>query len=181
MSTKIIIPTFFVLLLFLFSCNQNRQKIIEEMIIASDESVISTEEKMQDRFINRQLESVNTILFDGKSLDDKKVLLVYTGFDCQSCVDKGFLVLKNLQSQNTGHKVYVVATNANLGRDQERNEFNDLVYNDMNELIRTELKFLYTPVILVLDTDNRIIHLDFPKTHSNEKEIIEQINNAILK
>ena len=171
MFTKISV---FLVIFSLFSCNQNRQKSIEE-------PVLSTEERLQNRFLNQQLESVNTVLFDGKTVDDKKVILIYTGFDCSPCVDKGFLILKTVQSQNENQKINIVATSANIGRDQERNEFYDLVYSDNQELIRTELKFLYTPVILVLDRDNRIIHLNFPKTNSNEREMVEQINHVISK
>ena len=175
MATYIIKTTLFILLIFLFSCNKNGQRVKNEQIISIEETIASTEEKLQDRFINKKLESVNTILFDGKAVEDKKIILIYTGFDCQSCVDKGYLILKDLQSQNEKLKIYVVATNANIGGDQERNEFYDYIYNDKQELIRMEMKFIYTPVILVLDNDNRIIHLNFPKTNSNEKEIVEEI------
>ena len=109
------------------------------------------------------------------------MILIYTGFDCTPCVDKGFHVLKTIQLQHEDQKVYIVATGANIGRDQARNEYFDFVYNDTQELIRTELKFLLTPVILVLDNDNRIIHLNFPKTNSNEMEMVEQIHQAISK
>ena len=174
MQTKLIITSFFVFFIFLLSCNQNRQKITEE-------PVLTIEERLQDRFINRNLASANTILFSGKAVDDKKILLVYTGFDCQSCVDRGFQVLKKLRSENNSHKVFVISTNANIGLDQARNEYYDFVYSDSQELIRMELNFIYTPVILVLDKDNVIIHLNFPKTNSDEREMIKQINNAISK
>ena len=174
MSTLKISTTFFVLFAFLFSCNPNKQKI-------ADDPVLSTEEKLQDRFINKQLESVNTILFNGKAMVEKKILLIYTGFDCQSCVDKGYLILKTIRSHNENQQIYIIATNANIGMDQDRNEYYDFIYNDSQELIRKELKFIYTPVILVLDRDNRIIHLNFPETHSNEHEMTEHINHAISK
>jgi hypothetical protein len=140
---------------------------------------ITKEDKLKDRFVDKKIKSINKILFDEKELNEKKVVLVYTGFDCQSCVDKGFQIIKILSAPKVNNKVYIIASNSNIGNDQNRNNYYDFVYNDVNELIRNELKFIYTPVILVLDKDNRIIHINFPETNSNEQKFIEQINRAI--
>jgi len=179
MPTKTIITLFFPL--FVFSCNHNQQKNIKDKVDLTEESAKSTEEKLHDRFINKKLESINEILSDRNTIDDKKILLIYTGFDCQSCVDKGYLILKSIKSQDDNQKIFIISTNANIGGDQERNEFYDFVFNDKQELIRTELKFIYTPVIIVLDKENRIVYLDFPKTNTKEQDIIKQIEKVISK
>ena len=169
---KKIISFFFVLFFVFCSCNHNNKKINE------DSTTSTKEEKLQDRFINKRIESINTILYEEKESNENKILLIYTGFDCQSCVDKGYKILKKIRAQNETKKLFVISSNTNIGRDQEKNEYYDFVYNDEKELVRQELKFLYTPIILVLDKDNRILHINFPETNSNEDEMVEQIIKA---
>ena len=113
-----------------------------------------------------------------KGTDENKILLIYTGYDCQSCVDKGYQILKAIQSQNETKKIFIISSNTNIGRDQERNKYYDFVYSDEKELVRQELKFLFTPIILVLDKDNRIMHINFPESSSNEEIMVEQIIKA---
>jgi hypothetical protein len=173
MSIKIIKLIFLVFSLFLGSCTYKKQNV-------KDETVIETkEEKLQSRFVNKTLESINLILFNGEEINKKKIILIYSGYDCQSCVDKGFLILKTLLSQNENHKVFIISSNTNIGRDQERNNYYDFVYNDEKDLLRQELKFIYTPVLLILDKDNRIMDVYFPETNSCEQMIVEKINKII--
>jgi len=167
--SKNIISFFWVLLFVFCSCNQKNKKIIEITPISTKE------EKLQDRFISKSLESINVILSEEKKSDENKIILIYTGYDCQSCVDKGYKILKTIRSQNETKKIFIISSNTNIGRDQERNEYYDFVHNDEKELVRKELKFIFTPIILVLDKDNCILHINFPETNSSEKEMVEQI------
>jgi len=174
MFTEKVMSILIVSSVFFVSCNHSKQKIKEAQII------VTKEEKLQGHFVNKKLESIDTILFDGKKVNESKIILIYTGYDCQSCVDKGYLILKIIRSQNANQKVFIISSNANIGRDQERNEYYDFIYNDKRELLRQELKFVYTPVILVLDKDNCILQINFPETNSNEQKIVEQINQNIF-
>ena len=175
MNIKLIISCFIFLFFAFGSCNQINHKSHKSK---KEETSATKEEKLKDRFINKKIESINTIISDGKDSNETKIILIYTGFDCQSCVDKGYHILKTLRSQDVSKKILVISSNTNIGRDQERNEFYDFVYNDDKELVRHELKFLITPIILVLNNDNRILHINFPETNSNEKILVDQIMKA---
>jgi len=170
MLKKIFISILIILSILVISCGHNKQKIKEVS------ATVTKEEKFHDRFVNKKLLSINMILFDGKETLENKIILIYTGYDCQSCIDKGYLILKILHSQNSNQKIFVISSNTNISRDQARNNYYDFVYNDEKESLRKELKFIYTPIILVLDKDNCILHINFPDTNSDEQEIVDQIN-----
>lgn len=128
---------------------------------------------------------LDIIGFNIKVINEDNFLICASGekysiyYDCQSCIDKGYLIVKILNSQNSNQKIFIISSTTNIGRDQARNNYYDFVYNDENGSLRKELKFIYTPVILVLDKDNRVLHINFPETNSNEYEIVEQINRII--
>ena len=52
---------------------------------------------------------------------------------------------------------------------QIRNEYVEYVYNDVNDLIRKELKYIQTPIVISLDKNNVILDYIFPNV-SDEDE-----------
>jgi hypothetical protein len=97
------------------------------------------------------------------------------GYDCQSCVDKGFDVVKKINSLYPEIKTYIIESRSNVGFDQGRNDYYRFVYNDKDELIRKELQFLATPILLMLSEENVITKISFPVTNSNIDEIIDEL------
>ena len=80
--------------------------------------------------------SINEILTNDINSIKQKILFLYTGYDCQSCVDKGYEIIKEMEE--VGYKVFVVSSHSNIGFDQERNDYFEYVYADEKELIRKE-------------------------------------------
>ena len=102
----IIIPFLFMIMT---SCNQNKPTINKES------AFVTKEEKLQDRFINKKLESMDSIIFDKKERSEKQIVFIYTGFDCQSCVDKVYNILKTLRSLDNSQEIFVISYNTNIG------------------------------------------------------------------
>jgi hypothetical protein len=139
---------------------------------------ISKEEKLAGRFVDRKMASINKVfLTNGKEYGhERKIIFLYTGYDCQSCVDKGFEIIKRIDSLYPSQKTYTVASQSNIGFDQERNEYYKYIYNDNTESIRKELDFVPTPMILKLDEEDIIIKVIFPETNSNVDKAINELS-----
>jgi hypothetical protein len=139
---------------------------------------ISKEEKLAGRFADRKMASINKVfLTNGKEYaHERKIIFLYTGYDCQSCVDKGFEIIKRIDSLYSTQKTYIVASQSNIGFDQERNEYYKYIYNDNMELIRKELNFVPTPMILKLDEEDVIIKVIFPETNSSVDQAINKLS-----
>jgi hypothetical protein len=112
-------------------------------------NVVGKEEKLAGRFTGRKTTAVGKVISaDGKGYgSEEKIILLYTGYDCQSCVDRGFEIIKRIDSMYPARKSYIITSQSNIGFDQERNGYYKYIYNDRTELIRKELDFVLTPMI----------------------------------
>ncbi len=126
-------------------------------------------EKQKLMIVGKQMKSLRKIVGDSVDLRNR-VIFLYNGFDCQSCIDVGYSLTKNIDSLSNKQVVYVVATSTNIGRDQYRNKYYDFVYFDEHDLVRRELKYIYTPVILKLDSLNTIEDVLFPNNNRDMEE-----------
>ncbi len=109
--------------------------------------------------INKKLLSIKMIITN-IHIDKNIYLLVYNGFDCQLCIDKGYKIIKNISSNSLG-KFYIIASNTNISSDQIRNEYYDTIYHDKKERIRTEIKFIPTPILLRINEEYKILDAFF--------------------
>ncbi len=98
------------------------------------------------------------------------VIFLYNGFDCITCIDKGYELAKKIDSIVQKQTVQIISTSANIGADQLRNEYMHFVHNDEHDLIRRELKYLYTPVLLSFDSTNRIDAIFYPNKMNEVEE-----------
>ena len=89
-------------------------------------------------------------------------LYLFTGQDCNSCVNAGFYVSKKIDSLCGQRTVYAVASAANLSMYQRENEYYEYVYTDDGNKIRKELKYLPTPVLLLME-GNKVKDVFFPR------------------
>lgn len=164
----IIIISVILLSLTYYSCDNRKQLNTKEPAVYNEnfkEAKNERELKYRSRFLNRKIVCIDTVsnfkYLNGK----KKAVLIYTGLDCQSCIDKGFSLIKQISKISKNNNAFVIASNSNIGFDQERNHYFDYIYNDNEEKIRKNLNYLHTPILLILDKDNTIIEICFPETN----------------
>jgi hypothetical protein len=74
--------------------------------------VISKEEKLAGRFVGRKTAAVGkAISAEGKEYgSEEKIILLYTSYDCQSCVVRGFEIIKRIDSLHPARKTYIIAS-----------------------------------------------------------------------
>lgn len=158
----------------ILACTNPKRK---DVAVSSDDRY----NKIKKEFCGKKLESIKSIIPDSLfGLSKYKKLFVYTGQDCQSCVDAGFRVVEKIDSAFAERQFFVVSCNSNINFDQQRNLYMNFVYSDDNEIIRKELKFIYTPILLLLNSDNEIVDLYFPKTNTDVSVMADVITGAML-
>lgn len=113
----------------------------------------------------KQIASIDSIL----PKDPSRILFLFNYHDCGSCVDSGFRITKRIDSIHSSKKVFIVSTMGDTQFYQLRNKYNGYIYMDHQDLIRKELKYIKTPIILSLDSTSRIVDYIFPNETSYNK------------
>ncbi|MDA3878840.1 MAG: hypothetical protein PF436_00495 [Prolixibacteraceae bacterium] len=150
------------------SCIKKDNEKVKGNALSEKDSLLMTQ---IDRIKNKEVESLKLIL-DSTTQIANNIVFLYNGFDCGTCIDIGYEMAKKIDSSLNSQEVYIISTSANVGQDQLRNNYKNYVYIDEKNIIRKELKFIYTPVFLSFDADNRIKNVFFPGF--NNRNIMEE-------
>lgn len=140
--------SFLVIFLLLLSCKNQPSEI---------KSVSSSSyfESLSGRIVN----SMDSVL----DVKGDKFVFIFNSFDCESCVDAGIKLVKNIDAYDNQNGVCVIATMENPSNVQYRNKYYDYIYCDEKDLIRRELKFVPTPIVLLLDKSNVVKYAFMPR------------------
>lgn len=155
----------FVLFTIIFGCGnrQKKEKCIE--ILPTDDY----------QLIGRKITSVDSIVIDKQY----RAFLLFNYYDCGNCVDLGFSIAKKIDSLYGEKTVAVISTMGSPSLYQKRNVYYEYIYADSKDLIRKELKYVPTPIMLLLDSSNCVEKYILPNV-SDDKEValfIESLPN----
>lgn len=162
MHTKVYLAIVF-LFLILCSCKNKKLKDISE-----EPNVNNVLEQQRNAILGKKISSIVTILGDSINAENK-VILLYDGYDCENCIDVGYEMSKRIDELSDQQKVYIITTSLNIGSDQIKNGYVKYVFYDEHDIIRKELKYIYTPVLLKLDTLEKVVEVFFPSYKRNEQ------------
>lgn len=95
-----------------------------------------------------------------KTYDKRKIYFFYTGYDCESCVEIGYKIVNRVDSLSTTDSVVVITHSENRNKPYLYYNYTGYVYNDRYDEIRSELNFVYTPFMVLLDS-NKIFNIYF--------------------
>ena len=147
---------FVLYLLLILTESSCKPKVIE------NSEVLENKLNNQKAFLNgKKLKSIRQIMTDSIDLTGH-FLFLYNGFDCETCLVNGFKLAESLDSLANEQVVYVVSTSSNIGADQLRYNYLNYIFNDEHDIIRSELKYIYTPVFLFFDSSDRIEEVYYP-------------------
>ncbi|GHV58942.1 hypothetical protein FACS1894182_12260 [Bacteroidia bacterium] len=151
----------------LFSCQHNKK---QEVKVQDD--WLSKLDKQKEFLYDRSIPSISIILSD-TVFTGQCVLLIYDEMDCDDCVKKGFNLIHRLDSL-TIPNTFIITT-SNPGRSQLLYDYPKYVFVDRQDLIRKDLKYVTTPVLLVLSEENQIRQVLFPgiATQREEEEFVD--------
>lgn len=147
----------FLLLLYIFipqSSNSNNALLLNATEDNAMEYKIKRNLEISKSVINKECKSVAKIVDSLEFIDKHAIILLYNGYDCSSCIESGFMMIRRL---NSPENLYVIATQTNPSIHQKMYEYFDYVYLDDDDILREELKFVPTPLMLVIDSTYKII------------------------
>ncbi len=146
------------LLLFLLSflscqSHEKKDKTVNNTVTTATNDLSVKFERQKQFLQQRKISSLSKVL--DKASTKKCVILLYNETDCDDCIQKGFDIIKNLDAIPVD-RAYIITSTPNPGRHQLLFDYPKLIFVDSHDLIRKELKFVHTPVLLVLNEQNQI-------------------------
>lgn len=99
----------------------------------------------------------------------EEIVLLYHPFDCGTCIDSGYVYTKMI-AESKKKKTRIITIMNNPAMEQKRNKYFEYIYIDRSDRIRKELKYVQTPIFLLIDS-TRIIKDYFLPNNSEPYEI----------
>ena len=126
-------------------------------------------QRQKDRLTGKVCKAMFQVIDDeAVKHHDYFLVFLFSGFDCQPCIKDGFRFAR--QAEDDFHEIYLVGSNANVGMLQLRYDYHRFIYNDVKEIIRKELKYILTPVFLLLNKKGEIVSIHYVIRGSWEQE-----------
>lgn len=170
------IVVFIISLMILFQNNDVRNEKDKKIRDEMKNALILKLQNKSSRLNGIQIKSLSRVL--GDSLNGKeKIVFYYSGSDCGTCVKKGFNMINDINKMVHSISTYIIATKANISFDQDAYDYSHYIYEDEMGLLRKELKYFYTPVLIYLDTNNVVLKLHFPIPYEDEGSRSDFIDN----
>jgi hypothetical protein len=161
MMYRIIVLLNFILL---FSyCNKSNHST--ENKYNSQTSIIKEQKRTLE---NKKINSINKIITEPLKIADH-IIFLYRRSDCSNCIKEGYQIIKKIDSI-PGIQICTIASSSKIERDQDRYNYQKPIYTDEHDIIRKELNFIYTPVLIRLNSDNKIKSLFYPGKENEKKE-----------
>jgi hypothetical protein len=165
--------------------------IIKINIKERDDYVINWESDL-DKKIQKHITFLINAKLNLNSLGDKLnlpgfnnnldvIIFYYSDSDCGSCVMKGYDIIKYFDSHfdKSNYKTFIIACKEETNNDAIRADYFSEVFIDSKGILKSELKHLYTPFLLHLDS-NKTLKNAFSITSYN-KESSQSITGKLLK
>ena len=114
----------------------------------------------------RSINSIDSILDIEKK--GNFIIYIFNYYDCGDCVNAGFYISKKIDTLYGQQIVYPIASMIDTPSEYQKvNEYYEYIYIDDKDLIRRELKYMPTPVLLLMNDNNMILNVFFPKDTIN--------------
>lgn len=153
------------------ACSDEKRSRTQEMALLN--------EKFKDvEFLKgKTLHSVDSIL--GSNKKRVRILYVFNYYDCDDCIKKGFKAVEYLDKRRKDTVSVIVSMFQEITSTQRKNGYRGYVYKDENDLIRKELKYAPTPMILILDDKNRIVDISIFDYWLSEKDLDDFLKKCL--
>jgi hypothetical protein len=169
-------------ILFLVYLN-NRNVLIKKNNLEKDylARVKNTEveklNKYKNYIIGRKLQSVKKILgFKEFAQNTSNFVLIYSGEDCNTCIRKGYKIIKELKKSYSHIGTFIISSNSSIGTDQLVYDYHNYIYDDDKGLVRKEINYLPTPAIFLIDANCVIKNVYFPISYEDSDRVNEFMN-----
>lgn len=159
-----IIPVW--LILVFISCSSANKPEADKSEEENQELIVETISHRENasRLVGGKIRTLDTVIPERKG--KSRVLFIFNYHDCGSCVNAGFHIIQKIDNMLGTQVAFAVASMVNPSDYQQQNDYYNYVYYDEKDIIRRELKYIPTPVLLLIDHDNTILDVFFPKKNS---------------
>ena len=158
-----------ILLTAFAACSSEKRNRAQEMALLNEKS------KDVEFLKGKTLHSVDSIL--GSDEKKNRILYVFNYYDCDDCIKKGFKAVEYLDKNRKESVSVIVSMFQEITSTQRRSGYRGYIYKDEKDLIRKELKYAPTPMMLILDEENRIVDVcifDFLLGEKDSDDFLEK-------
>ena len=129
------------------TCNSGKSKVVEQNI-----SSLLNEDVAWLK--GKQIHSLDSVT--GK-IEGSTIVYIFNYYDCEVCIDRGFEVVNFIDSKRNEESIKVIVSMFHkVASTQKRNSYKGFIYKDKKDLIRKGLKYVPTPIMLIVDNELRI-------------------------
>ena len=153
------------------NCNSNKKNKMVEQNISS----------LLNQDVDR-LKGVQILSLDSVVGETEKCVIVYifNYYDCETCIDKGFEIVNLIDNSKKREYVKVIVSMFHeVTSTQKRNSYRGFIYKDKNDLIRKELRYIPTPVMIIVDNNSRIRDACIFEISQDKKQLDDFIKKCL--
>ena len=128
---------------------------------------------IENSLIGKHILSLSKLLqFQKRISNSNQFIYLYTSSGCGNCIKNGFNFVKELDSLYGKHLVNVICeSDGDISTDMLYFNYKEFITVDAKALIRQELNYVYTPVFLALDKDNKIVFAHIFTTYDDSSTL----------
>lgn len=129
------------------TCNSGKGKVVEQNV-----SFLLNEDVTWLK--GKQIYSLDSVT--GK-IEGSTIVYIFNYYDCEVCIDRGFEVVNFVDNKRNEESIKVIVSMfREVTSTQKRNSYKGFIYKDKKDLIRKGLKYVPTPIMLIVDNELRI-------------------------
>ncbi len=168
----------FITLLALDGCNSNtditgnRSSQTVQDTPSPVEVKSSRLKELSQELIGQKVESFPKIIPDFQFPESGCIVFMYSGYNCDTCIGMGFDMMNNFKESGISPSLlWVIGSDSDIGSMQVLHHYPEMIYADTNNIVRRELKYLYTPVMFLFDNMGQIVDVFFPSTTYDKADL----------
>lgn len=151
-------------LILLTSCNVSHKQ-------ETNNYVLERRENDQDWLKGKKVLCIDSII---EKRNKVEILYIFNYYDCESCVKRGFLTINEIDKRTSFGTVKAIASMYQEVSSTQRDcEYRGYIHKDTNDLLRKELKYIPTPILLIIDDSCKIEYAHIFDTSTPDEDIKE--------
>ena len=152
------------------NCSNKKNKMVEQNI----SSLLNQD---VDRLKGRQILSLDSVVGETEKC---VIVYIFNYYDCETCIDKGFEIVNLIDNSKKREYVKVIVSMFHeVTSTQKRNSYRGFIYKDKNDLIRKELRYIPTPVMIIVDNNCRIRDACIFEISQDKKQLDDFIKKCL--
>ncbi len=134
--------------------------------------------QFKDMVMSRKILCLNNIIGDNAQ---NKLILLYSASDCRSCIKEGFEIIKAIDSTISAKRTAVISSGSDIAYDKISFNYKKNIYEDNKQLLRNELQYIATPILIVVDEAMVVKDAYFPTIYDSDDDVDSFLRSITTK